>query len=73
MYPALDTLESLVNSDLMWGVRSFGGWQEWFKDSKVRAEINKLVMSCAKDIFIKVLNVLNIFKTLSVLTNFPYF
>ena len=36
MYPAIDTLEALVNSDLEWGVRSFGGWPDWFKDSKVR-------------------------------------
>ena len=40
MYPALDTLEALVTSDLEWGVRSFGGWPDWFKDSKVRVGID---------------------------------
>ena len=34
-YPALDSLESLVDSGIEWGVRDNGGWQYWFKDSEV--------------------------------------
>ena len=35
MYPALDTLYSLVNSDIEWGVRDSSGWPSWFANSEV--------------------------------------